>query len=145
MCAGSIQRSWPLCHLACLWTCGGRKIMETSKLIFGLVIVGLVLYLGIEVVPAYYSNYEFQDAVSRAALDNTYRTSSEDDIQAQIMKSAREYDIPITADDVKVVRTGNPGGAGAVTIDVNYSVHVALPLYSLDLHFNPSSTNKGLY
>ncbi|HEY1465235.1 MAG TPA: DUF4845 domain-containing protein [Terriglobales bacterium] len=119
--------------------------METSKLIFGLVIVGLVIYLGIEVVPAYYANYEFQDAISRAALDNTYRSATEDDIQAQLMKSAKEYDVPITAEDIKVVRTGYVGGAGAVSIDVNYTVHVPLPVYSLDLHFNPSSTNKGLY
>ncbi len=118
--------------------------METSKLIFGVVIIGLVLYLGIEIVPAYYANYEFQDAVSRAALDDTYRQVSEDDIQNQVIKSAKEYDIPINAENVKVIRTGN-AGAGAVSIDVNYTVHVALPLYPLDLHFNPSSTNKGLY
>ena len=118
--------------------------METSKLIFGLVIIGLVLYLGIEIVPAYYSNYEFQDAVSRAALDNTYRSVSEDDIQAQVLKSAKQYDIPLTAEDVKVTRTGNMG-AGAVSIDVNYIVHVPLLVYPIDLHFNPSSTNKGLY
>ena len=118
--------------------------METSKLIFGVVIIGLVLYLGIEIVPAYYSNYEFQDAVTRAALDDTYRPVSEDDIQSQVIKSAKQYDISVTADNVKVVRTGNMG-AGAVSIDVNYTVHVPLPVYPLDLHFNPSSTNKGLY
>jgi hypothetical protein len=129
-----------------IWPVGlqRQENMETSKLIFGVVIIGLVLYLGIEIVPAYYSNYEFQDAVSRAALDNTYRPVSEDDIQAQVLKTARQLDIPVTADDVKVVRTGNMG-AGAVSIDVNYTIHVPLPVYPLDLHFNPSSTNKGLY
>ena len=125
-------------------TWGVGAAMATFKLIFGLVIIALVIYLGIQIVPAYYSNYEFQDDISREALDNTYRQSTDDDIQAQVLKSAKQYDIPITDEDVKVSRAGNLG-VGSVSIDVNYVVHVGIPVYSFDLHFAPSSHNKSLY
>jgi hypothetical protein len=118
--------------------------MATFKLIFGLGVIVLTIYLGIQIVPAYYSNYEFQDTISREALDSTYRPVTEDDIRAEVLKDAKQYDVPITETDVKVARVGKEG-AGSVSIEVNYVVHVSLPVYPFDLHFNPSSSNKGIY
>ena len=83
--------------------------METLKLILGIAVIVVVIYLGIEVVPPYYSNYEFQDTISREAMDSTYKPISEDDIRAQIIADAKQYDIPITEPNVKVVRSGGMG------------------------------------
>jgi hypothetical protein len=118
--------------------------MGTIKLIFGIGIIVVVIYLGIQVIPAYYSNYEFQDTINRDALDFTYKPTAEDDIKAQVMKDAKQYDIDLGDTDVKVVRSGGVGN-GSVSINVNYVVHVGVPLYPFDLHFNPSSANKGFY
>jgi predicted membrane protein len=118
--------------------------MATFKLILGLAVIVTIIYLGIQVVPAYYSNYELQDTITREALDSTYRPISEDDIRDQVIKDAKQYDIPLNEADVKVVRSGGLG-TGSVTIDVTYVVPVSVPLYPFDLHFTPSSTNKGFY
>ena len=118
--------------------------METLKLILGIAVIVAVIYLGIEVDPPYYSNYEFQDTISREAMDSTYKPISEDDIRAQIIADAKQYDIPITEPNVKVVRSGGMG-TGSVSIDVKYDIHIGVPIYPFDLHFNPSSTNKGFY
>jgi hypothetical protein len=55
------------------------------------------------------------------------------------MKRAQEYDIPITADKINIVR-----GMGAMTISTDYTVHVDLPVHPLDLAFHPSSKGKRL-
>ena len=118
--------------------------MDTLKLILGIAVIVVIIYLGIQVIPPYYSNYEFQDTITREALDSTYKPISEDDIRAQVISDARQYDISITDPNVKVVRAGGLG-TGSVSIDVKYDVHIGVPVYPFDLHFNPSSTNKGFY
>ena len=118
--------------------------MDTFKLILGIAVIVVIIYLGIEVVPPYYSNYEFQDTISRDALDSTYKTISEDDIRAQVITDAKQHDISLAEPDVKVVRSGD-AGRGSVSIDVKYDVHISAPIYPFDLHFNPSSMNKGVY
>lgn len=118
--------------------------MSTFKLILGIAVIVITIYLGIQIVPAYYSNYEFQDTITREALDSTYKPITEDDIRAQVVKDAQQYDVPISDTDVKVERSGGTGN-GSVSIQVNYVVHVSVPLYPFDLHFNSSSTNKGFY
>jgi hypothetical protein len=53
-------------------------------------------------------------------------------------------EIPITKDQIKVHRVGTSGN-GSISINVDYTVHVNLPGYPLDLHFNPSTDNRGIY
>jgi len=118
--------------------------MDTLKLILGIAVIVVMIYLGIQVVPPYYSNYEFQDIITREALDSTYKPISEDDIRAQVITDAKQYDISLAEPDVKVVRSGGMG-TGSVSINVKYDVHISAPIYPFDLHFNPSSTNKGFY
>jgi hypothetical protein len=117
--------------------------MGSFKLYFGVFVIIAALYLCVELVPPYYSNYEFQDAVRSEALFSTNSTKSEDDIRASVLTRARQLDIPVTADDIKVHREGT-NGSGSVSIHVPYVVHVNLPGYPLDLHFNVSVTNQGI-
>jgi predicted membrane protein len=118
--------------------------MGTFKLILGLGVIIVLIYLGMQMVPVYYSNYEFQDVITREALDSTYKPITEDDIRDQVFKDAQQYDIPINEQDIKVSRSGNLG-TGSVSISINYVVHINLPAYPFDLHFNCSSSNHGVY
>ena len=118
--------------------------METGKLIFGFILIGIVIYMGVQLIPPYYSNYEFEDFIRREALESTYKPVTENDIREHIMKSAKELDIPITDEQLNVVRTGSMG-TGTTTISANYTVHIGIPFYPFDLHFNPSSLNRGVF
>lgn len=100
--------------------------------------------LGIKIVPVYFSNFQFEDAIKNEALQSTYGTRSEEDIRDSIIKRAREYDIPLTAKQVHVSRTGSYG-TGTISIEADYSVPVSLPGYSTTLDFHPSSKNKGVF
>ena len=118
--------------------------MATLKLVFGVAIFGLVILVGIKVIPPYFSNYELEDAIKTEALNSTYSTHTEEEIRDAVIKQARSYDIELTAKQVHVSRTGGYG-TGSTFIECNYSVPVELPGYSTALEFHPSSKNKGMY
>ena len=118
--------------------------MGTVKMLLGVVVVGAMVLVGIKVLPAYFSNYEFEDAIKNEAVQATYTARTEDDIRDSILKRAREYDIPLTAKQVHVSRTGS-NGAGSLTIEADYSVPVNLPGYSTSLAFHASTKNKGVF
>ena len=80
--------------------------MATLKLVFAVAIFGLVILVGIKVIPPYFSNYEFQDAIKTEALQSTYSSRSEEDIRTAIIKQAHSYDIELTAKQVHVARSG---------------------------------------
>jgi hypothetical protein len=116
--------------------------MSTVKLAIGLLILVAVCYVGATLVPVYYANYEFQDVIKTEATLQTYTTKPEADIQQYIVKKAQELDIPLDKDHVKVQRHGTTG-VGSLTIEAPYTVHVQLPGYPMDLHFDPSTENKS--
>jgi hypothetical protein len=116
--------------------------MGTIKLFFGIFVIAASIYMGIELVPPYYSNYEFQDAIKAEALSSTYSPKSESDIRDSVYKIAQGYDIPIAREGIKVQRLGTQG-SGAITIDAPYVVHLNVPGYPFDLNFDPSTENKS--
>ncbi len=118
--------------------------MATLKLIFGVAIFGAVILVGIKVIPPYFSNYEFEDAIKSEALQSTYSSRTEDDIRATVIKQAHEYDIELTAKQVHVARSGG-NGTGTLAIECDYSVPIELPGYSTTVDFHVSSKNKGIY
>ena len=119
--------------------------MGKIKLLFGLGVIVAVIYGGAEVIPPYFSNYEFEDSIKEEALHSTYGTKTEDAIRDAVFKKAQDLEIPLTREQIKVQRTGSGQGSGTVSIEADYSVHVDLPGYPLDVHFAPSSRNKGVF
>ena len=116
--------------------------MGTVKIAISLFFVVAGLYLGAELVPVYYSNYEFSDAIKNEATISTYNNKTEEEIRETIFKRAQEYSVPVTKEQIKVHRSGTIG-TGALMIDAPYNVHLDLPGYPLDLHFDPSTDNKS--
>jgi hypothetical protein len=116
--------------------------MDSIKLFLGLFIIGASLYLCVELVPPYYSNYEFQDTLRDEALVSANNMKSEDAIRETIFKRAQELNIPVTREGIKVHRDGF-NGSGSVSIDVPYVIHLDMPGYSTDLHFDAAVTDKG--
>jgi len=118
--------------------------MATLKLLLGIGVIVTVAFLGIKFIPVYFSNYEFEDFIKEEALHSTYSTRSEDDIKEAVIKHARDYDIALTNQQVKVSRSGINGN-GSLTIEASYTVPIDLPGYSTVLEFHPSSNNKGVF
>jgi hypothetical protein len=76
------------------------------KIVFGLFVMVAAVYLGAELVPAYYGNYEFADYVKTTATMETYTTKPESDIRDMVFKKAQQLDIPVSKDAIKIQRQG---------------------------------------
>lgn len=116
--------------------------MGTIKLVFGIFVIVAGIYLGSALIPVYYENYQFQDIVKTEATLETYTAKPEDAIRDSLYKKAQGLDIPLTKDQIKVQRHGTQG-TGSLTINAAYVVHVDLPGYPVDLHFDASTENKS--
>ena|SRR5262249_27003696 len=118
--------------------------MGTIKAIIGIGAVVAVIIVGVELLPPYFANYQFEDALNTEALAATYSTKSDDDIRGNVLKRAQELDIPVNREQIKVQRTGSQG-VGTLAIAADYTVHVNLPGYPMDLNFRAETKNKGVW
>jgi len=118
--------------------------MGTIKMVLGIGVMVATVYLIAQLAPPYFANYQFQDAIRNEATLNTYNTKPEEAIRDTIYKKAQDLDILLTKEQIKVKRTG-PLGSGSLVIDAEYTVHIDLPAYPLDLQFEAATTNKGVF
>ncbi len=112
--------------------------MKNVKALVSIFVVVALAYVAFKVVPPYFNNYQFQDAIeseARLAANNPFRT--EQDIRETIAKRAAELDVPLTVDQINVMRSG-----AEVEIWAKYTIHVELPGYPLDLKFAPATKGK---
>jgi hypothetical protein len=117
--------------------------MGTFKAIGGFLLIIGVIYAGFQIIPPEISNYSFQDDlrnVSMVAGANPHTTDQE--LVDDVIKKAQEHQIPLTPEHVTVQHMATPG-MNAVYVAADYSVPVKLPGYSFNLHFTPSSGNRG--
>ena len=112
------------------------------KAVFGILVMVVVIVVGVSLIPPYWANYQFEDAIKTEALMSTNSTKTEDAIRDTVFKKAKDLDIPLTKDNIKVQRVGTMGN-GSVTIEAPYTVPVNLPGYPIELHFTPATVNKG--
>ena len=114
--------------------------MKTVRSLFGLLVVVAVFYTAWKIIPPYFNEYQFEDAIAAEARFSSYnQTRTEQDIRDAMAKKAAEYDLPLKADDIHVTRSGPE-----ITIWADYTVHVDLPGYPFDLKFHPNSKNKRI-
>jgi hypothetical protein len=114
------------------------------KMVFGILIIVASVILLATLAPPFFSNYQFEDALKTESQMTTYTTKTEDVIRDEVFKKAQDLDVPVTKEQIKVVRNGVVG-TGSVEIEAAYTVHVNLPFYPMDLNFNASARNKGVF
>jgi hypothetical protein len=113
--------------------------MKALRSLLGFAIIAAGIYLAWMVIPPYFKAYQLEDTIEQEARLNSYTSKSEEDIKTAVFRKAQELELPIRSEQIKVQRMG-----GTVSIDVEYTVHVDLPFYPLDLRFNPSSKNRAI-
>ncbi len=113
--------------------------MNGLKSIFGVLILligGFVLY---HVYPAYWNDFKLGRMLENQAMVYTYTPKTDAEITAAVAQKAQEFSIPLTPEQVTVKRT-----PGDLTITAEYSIHVDMPLYPLDLNFKTASKNHNV-
>lgn len=116
--------------------------MGTVKALGGFLAIILVVVACFEVAPPIMANYSFQDDLRTVALmDGANFQKTEEDVRTDVLRKAKEQNLPIGAKQITVQRINTPG-MSALYVAVDYTVPISLPGYSFDMHFNPSSGNK---
>jgi hypothetical protein len=116
--------------------------MGTLKALGGFLAIILVIVACFEVAPPLMANYSFQDDLRNVALmDGANFQKTDDDIRNDVLRKAKDQNLPIDAKQVIVQRISTPG-MSSVYVAADYTVTVSLPGYSFDMHFNPTSGNK---
>ena len=111
--------------------------MKTVKALLGLaVLVGVVLFL-VGVAPPYFANYQFKDDVIQEArfanISNPPKT--DEDIRNNLMRKAKEYEIPIKSEQIQINRQGSD-----ILISIPYTVDVKfITGQTYRLEFNPGN------
>jgi len=114
--------------------------VKTLKTLITLGVVAFGFYALWLVVPHYFHNYQFQDDLENLARQSNYTYNKQDaDIMSDVIKKAREYEIPLEPEQVKISHVGSD-----LAIDTEYTVHVELPFYPFDLKFNPATKNHRI-
>lgn len=119
------------------------QTMGIVKAIIGLLAI-VAVFLGIfQVAPPIMSNFSFEDDLKTVALmDGANLQKTDEDVRNDVLRKAKEHELPVTPKQVIVQRVNTPGTL-AVYVAVDYTVPINLPGYSFDMHFTPSSGNKG--
>jgi type II secretory pathway component PulM len=113
--------------------------MKRLKAFAGVLLVIVVAYVAYLLLPPYVNNYQFQDDLQNEALINSYSNKSEQDIRSTLARKAAEYGIPLKAEQIYVQRNGQE-----LSIWADYSVHIDMPGFPLDLQFHPATKNKRI-
>jgi len=98
------------------------------------VILGVMVWLGVEMLPPYLDNYRFQRYLEAFTGRPENASLTPDRIAAAVAERASRMGIPIETSQVSVRRSDS--GLG---IEIRYRVPVDLVVYTVDLHFRPSA------
>jgi hypothetical protein len=115
-----------------------EKGAGTAKLIFAIIFLSLVGWTAFKVIPVYVANYELNNDIHDLAIQATVNHASMEQVQSQVLNFAKDLDLPIEREDVKV-EVGT-----RVVIDVDYKVPIDLKFYSFEMHFTPAAANNAL-
>jgi hypothetical protein len=117
--------------------------MGIIKVFVGLLAMVAVVVGVFQVAPPMLASYSFSDDLKTVAMmDGASTQKTDDDIRNDVLRKAKEHDLPIEAKQISVQRINTPG-LFAVYVSVDYAVTINLPGYPFDMHFNPNSGNKG--
>ncbi len=113
--------------------------MISMKAILYLAFIVAVIYASFKIIPVYVNNFQLNDYIqSQTPFWLTQRATPEG-IKKVILAKADDLGLPVTADDITVVANQN-----IVKINIDYKVPVDLKVFTLPLHFTPSSENRSI-
>ena len=118
--------------------------MGTIRMFIGVFVIVGGIFASVKLIPPYFNNYQFQDWLKDEATHDSYSNRTENDIRQAVLKKAQDLDIPLTEEGIKVSRYGAQNN-GTIIIQAPYVVHVDLPGYPVDLHFDASTENRGVF
>jgi len=111
----------------------------TAKTIFALGFLAAVIFSCIKIIPVYVNNYQLQDYIQNQTPFWLTQHASSDAIRTNVMAKAQDLGLSLATEQVKVEATTSHVG-----VSIDYTVPVDLKVYTLQLHFTPTSENRAI-
>jgi hypothetical protein len=102
--------------------------------LIGLILLGLAVFVAWKMIPLKVKVAELRQTVVDEA--KSAGTHNDDRIRGAILAKAREDNLPVTDDDIKIVRA-----TGEITVTVTYTVPVVFPGYTYNWHLEHEAKN----
>ena len=102
--------------------------------LLGLILLGIAIFVAWKMIPVKVKAAEMRQTVVDEA--KSAGTHNDERIKAAIMAKAREDALPLTEEDINIVRAN-----GEITVTVNYTVPIAFPGYTYQWHITHTATN----
>jgi hypothetical protein len=113
-----------------------RGVSKLKVVIWLLIISGLI-FVGVKVIPIYFSNYQLQDKMRDVALYSQTNRETPEKVHDEIYKEAQELELPIRPEQI-IVAIGSQG----MHISADYTATVDLIVYQLNLHLTASGGHQ---
>ena len=102
--------------------------------LFGLILLGIAIFVAYKMIPVKVKAAELRQTVVDEA--KSAGTHNDDRIRGAILAKARDNKLPVTEDDIKIVR-----GNGEITVTVTYTIPIVFPGYTYNWHLQHEATN----
>jgi hypothetical protein len=114
---------------------GGAKI----NLLLTLIILGSMIFVGVMLVPPYFTNYQLQDAMNTEARFAGYNRKSEEEIREDVWKKVQELGVPAKRSDIHITNDSS-----TTQITLNYTVPINMIFKQYDWEFHAHGDNHSL-
>jgi type III secretion system FlhB-like substrate exporter len=102
--------------------------------LIGLILLGLAIFVAWKMIPVKVKAAELRQTVVDEA--KSAGTHGDDRIRAAILAKARENALPVTENDIKIVRA-----LGEITVTVTYTIPIPFPGYTYNWHLEHEAKN----
>src|SRR5882762_2364330 len=102
--------------------------------LIGLILLGLAIFIAWKMIPVKVKAAELRQVVVDEA--KSAGTHNDDRIRGAILTMAREDNLPVTEENIKIFRT-----TSEITVTVTYTVPIVFPGYTYNWHIEHSATN----
>jgi len=108
-----------------------------SRRLFYIAVIAAVGYSASQYVPPYFDAIQFADFVRQEVKFAGPSRKTKDDVVANVVAKAREFNLGITPKDVRVTKRGP-----YMTLDVDYKRPIDMWIYKHDLRFHISESGE---
>lgn len=102
--------------------------------LIGLILLGLVIFVAWKMIPVKVRAAELRQMVVDEA--KSAGTHNDERIKAAILAKARENNLPVTEQDITIVRN-----QGEITVTVTYTIPIVFPGYTYNWHLEHEAKN----
>ena len=113
------------------------KPLPRWRVVAGCVVLAALAFFAILFAPVYIRNLKLQNYVDELTHAVGNEQQSDDVLRGWVLQKARQLALPVKEENVHIYRS-----ADGLRIDVQYSVTVTAPFYSVGIHFYPGAGSR---